>query len=73
MPDPADRFKVGGLHDEIMEPTQPVRVICGNCGEQSPWFTYRDDGGADTTASLAELTRWAEDHQCTRKEESSRG
>ena len=64
MPKPPERFKVGGFDDESMEPTEPVRVTCTDCGEVSPWFTFRDDGGLDTTAALDVLINWAREHRC---------
>jgi hypothetical protein len=60
------RFRVGGLDDEDEKPTQPVRVTCTDCKRMSPWFTYRDDGGADYTAPLDDLVKWAQDHRCLR-------
>ena len=60
------RFRVGGHDDEDGKPTQPVRVICPSCKRQSPWFTHRDDGGADYTAPLDELVAWADVHECLR-------
>jgi len=57
-------FRVGGLDDEGLNPTQPVKVTCTQCGRLSPWFTYRDDGGADQTASLGDLVTWALAHDC---------
>jgi hypothetical protein len=60
------RFRVGGLDDESEKPTEPVQVICTRCGNSSPWFTFRDDGGADRTAPLDELVAWAQEHRCLR-------
>jgi hypothetical protein len=60
------RFRVAGLDDEDGEATQPVRVTCAECKRPSPWFTYRDDGGADYTAPLDDLVKWAQDHRCLR-------
>jgi endogenous inhibitor of DNA gyrase (YacG/DUF329 family) len=61
------RFRVGGFDDEADKPTEPVKVTCTGCGRPSPWFTYRDDGGADRTASLSDLVTWAQEHRCLRK------
>jgi antitoxin (DNA-binding transcriptional repressor) of toxin-antitoxin stability system len=61
-------FRVAGYDDEAMAFTQPVEVRCGRCGE-SRTFTYRDDGGADYTESLAVLVEWARSHHC--KDEST--
>jgi hypothetical protein len=59
-------FRVGGLDDEDGKPTQPVRITCTGCKRPSPWLTYRDDGGADYTAPLDDLVKWAQDHRCLR-------
>ena len=48
--------------------TQPVEVRCPRCGEAQT-FTYRDDGGADYTESLAVLVAWAQEHECKAREE----
>lgn len=58
------RFRVGGHDDESGQPSEPVRVTCTQCKRPSPWFTYRDDGGADYTADLRELAEWAQAHKC---------
>jgi hypothetical protein len=57
-------FSVAGLDDEALDATEPVQVTCGNCAAISPWFTYRDDGGADRNAPLSALTAWAQEHKC---------
>lgn len=59
-------FRVGGHDDEDGKPTEPVKVTCTRCNRPSPWFTYRDNGGADYTTPLDELVKWAQDHQCLR-------
>lgn len=56
-------FRVAGFNDETMAFTEPVEVRCGRCGAAKT-FTYRDDGGADYTESLAVLVEWARGHQC---------
>ena len=58
------RFRVGGLDDEDGNATQPVQVVCTECREVSPYFTYRDDGGADRTAPLDDLITWVQHHSC---------
>lgn len=63
---PLARFRVGGFDDETQLVTEPVQVICIGCGRLSPWFTYRDDGGADRTAVLSDLVTWAQEHRCLR-------
>ena len=60
------RFRVGGHDDQDGKATEPVRVICTACKQPSPWFTYRDDGGADYTGPLDELVAWADAHRCLR-------
>ena len=58
------RFRVGGFDDEGGDATEPVRITCTGCKRLSPWFTYRDDGGADRTAPLNDLAAWAQEHRC---------
>lgn len=58
----AGSFRVAGVNDESMEYTEPVTVTCP-AGHSSPPFTYRDDGGADQTADLADLVQWASEHE----------
>ena len=60
------RFRVGGFDDEDGNATEPVKVICTQCGRPSPWRGFRDDGGADRTAPLDELVAWADGHRCLR-------
>jgi hypothetical protein len=57
-------FRVAGLDWTGMEFTEPVIVTCQRCKQASPEFAYRDDGGADRTASLADLIDWAAGHDC---------
>jgi hypothetical protein len=63
-----DGFRVGGFDDEGGEATEPVQVTCTACAETSPWFTYRDDGGADYTTPLSDLVTWAQAHKLARHE-----
>jgi len=58
------KFRVAGYDGEYLEWTQPVQVTCPAGHKRE--FTYRDDGGADTTADLDEINNWASEHQdCT--------
>jgi hypothetical protein len=61
-------FRVGGWNAEMCDvddaPTEPVQVVCDCCKARSPWFTYRDDGGADRTTPLSDLVAWAQAHVC---------
>lgn len=59
-----EKYRVAGLDWTGMDFTEPVIVTCQQCQQQSPVFTYRDDGGADTTASLDDLAGWAANHRC---------
>lgn len=57
-------FRVAGFDDQTGDANEPVTVTCGACGEESPWFTYRDDGGGDRTGDLAAVVAWAMEHHC---------
>lgn len=59
-----DNFRVAGWNDEGMDATEPVQVQCKTCYEKSPFFTFRNDGGADYTTDLQTLVTWAQDHIC---------